>query len=243
LLFAVCCLLSAVCCLLFAVCCLLFAASAAAGEAKPFPSLRHNFCINPPPYYHRNNRLPPHINHELSVVSSFPPHRRSVSHALPPIRIFWHFQQVQNCPANILISPHTRCRGEGLTIQDSSHDDLPQGFRIVSVDGVSILDMNQIEVRKCFPVSPADCVITISLESDLMGMNESNPVVRIPMWKEAKRVPSRSTTPLNMQQQVFFLKSNVKRHQFSCFMNRAMICQLESVGATSFPPAFLHCRS
>ena len=102
-------------------------------------------------------------------------------------------------------------RGEGLTIQDSSHDDLPQGFRIVSVDGVSILDMSQVEVRKCFPVSPADCAITICLESDLMGMNESNPVVRIPMWKEAKRVPSRSTTPLNMQQQV--LPSFQQRNQ------------------------------
>jgi hypothetical protein len=92
-----------------------------------------------------------------------------------------------------------------LTIQDSSHDDLPQGFRIVSVDGVSIVDMNQTDVRKCFPVSPADCVITVCLESDLMGMNESNPVVRIPMWKEAWRVPSRSTTPLNVQHQVFIL--------------------------------------
>ena len=102
-------------------------------------------------------------------------------------------------------SPNIRNRGEGLTIQDSSHDDLPQGFRIVSVDGVSIVDMNQTDVRKCFPVSPADCVITVCLESDLMGMNETNPVVRIPMWKEAWRVPSRSTTPLNVQHQVFVL--------------------------------------
>ena len=101
--------------------------------------------------------------------------------------------------------PYSRTRGEGLTIQDSSHDDLPQGFRIVSVDGVSIVDMTQMEVRKCFPVSPTDCVVTVCLESDLMGMNESNPVVRIPMWKEAKRVASRSTTPALQQQQVPFV--------------------------------------
>ncbi len=101
-----CCLL--LCCLLFAVCCLLFAASAAAGEAKP---IRYNFCINPPPNCDRNNCLPPHINHELSVVSSFPPHRRPFSHALPAIWIFWHFQQVQNCPCQYLeFSSHTMQR-------------------------------------------------------------------------------------------------------------------------------------
>ncbi len=115
---------------------------------------------------------------------------------------------------------NTLCRGEGLTIQDSSHDDLPAGYRIVSggtnpvhcnhfgrvsypllVDGVSIIDMSQMEVRKIFPVTPTDRVITVCLESDLMGINESNPVVRIPMWREAKRVPSRSSTPVFQLQQ------------------------------------------
>jgi hypothetical protein len=148
--------------------------------------------------------------HELHPNPSLSPHRRPLSHALPPVRLFRHVQQVRSpfTVAHLRISsqqhfPYTRSRGEGLTIQDSSHDDLPQGFRIVSVDGVSIVDMTQMEVRKCFPVSPADCVITVCLESDLMGMNESNPVVRIPMWKEAQRVASRSATPaLQLQQQV-----------------------------------------
>jgi hypothetical protein len=90
-----------------------------------------------------------------------------------------------------------RSRGEGLIIEDSSHDDLPQGWRIVSVDGVSIVHMQMWEVRKCFPVAPVDSVVALCLEHHLMGTSE----IHIPMWREAKRVASLSATPAQQQQQ------------------------------------------